>query len=45
MAVVIVDSFLYTRLMSTGSNADLVTAHGFSKAEDSAGHEVSNTLY
>ena len=45
MAVAIADSFLYTRLMSTGSIADLVTARCFSKAEDSARHEVSNTLY
>ena len=45
MAVAIADSFLFTHLMSTVSDADLVTAHGFSKAEDSARHEVSNILY
>ena len=31
--------------MSTVSDTDLVTSRGFSKAEDSARHEVSNTLY
>ena len=45
MAVAIADSFLLTRLMSTGSVADLVTIHGFSKAEDHARDKVSNTLY
>ena len=45
MAVAIADSFLYTRLLSTGSVADLMTAHGFSRAEDGARHKVSDTLY
>ena len=42
---IIAGSFLYTRLKSTSSVADLVTVRGFSKAEDSARHDVSNTLY